>query len=179
RVEAILIMNACYDLEMLGGRTAEEIRVEAAETAKAIQEASIAKSMVTDIFGSSRAVAAATAAANKDKKDSSSTTVRTQTSKKNPMRNPLFDAPSHVIAPVSSLIEAFMGQLLAPASSNAPVRSKDVASKSSKKKEKHADKMPNGTAHQGMAEKNEVKEMGEAGMKGLGCLGAGNRVSVM
>ncbi|KAF9152489.1 WD repeat-containing protein 75, partial [Actinomortierella ambigua] len=157
RVEAILIMNNRYDLEVLGGRTAEEVRVEAAEAvakaaeaAKAVQEASLAKSMVTDIFGSSRAAAAAaaTATANKDKKDSSSTTVRTQTSKKNPMRNPLFDAPSHVMAPVSSLFEAFMGQLLAPASSNAPVRSKDVASKSSKKKEKHADKMPNGTAHQ-------------------------------
>ncbi|KAF9150750.1 hypothetical protein DFQ26_001470, partial [Actinomortierella ambigua] len=45
------------------------------------------------------------------------------------MRNPLSGAFSHVMAPVSSLSETYMGQILASATSNAPVRSQDVARK--------------------------------------------------
>ncbi|KAG0245029.1 WD repeat-containing protein 75, partial [Actinomortierella wolfii] len=162
-IEAILIMNNRYDLEVLGGRTAEELRIEAeeaaAEAAKAAQEAEKAKNLVSNIFGSR----AAAPAAVKDKKD---TTLRSQTTKKNPLRNPLFDAPSHVMAPVSSLFEAFMGQLLAPAISEAPVRSKDASSKASKKKEKHAENMPNGTAQQDTEMETDQKTMDTEGVEG-------------
>ncbi|KAG0370671.1 WD40-repeat-containing domain protein [Gamsiella multidivaricata] len=114
-VEPILIMNHGYDLEVLGGRTAEDLKAEAeeaAEKARALAlEAQKQKTMVTDIFGSSAKAEAASAKA-KEKKERSESTGRGLVSKKNLARNPLFDAPSHVMAPVSSLFEVFMGQLL-------------------------------------------------------------------
>ncbi|KAF9086715.1 hypothetical protein BGX23_008634 [Mortierella sp. AD031] len=120
-VEPILMMNHGFDLEILGGRSAEELKAEAeeaAEKARALAlEAEKQKSLVSDIFGKSAATdaAAAAAKANKDKKDKQqqdSIASRGLVSKKHMVRNPLFDAPSHVMAPVSSLFEVFMGQLL-------------------------------------------------------------------
>ncbi|KFH63820.1 hypothetical protein MVEG_10513 [Podila verticillata NRRL 6337] len=114
-VEPILIMNYGFDLEVLGGRSAEELKTEADElaaaNAKAALEAEKAKTLVTDIFGSSSAEAAK--ALEKQQKRERKEASRGSVSKKNMVRNPLFDAPSHVMAPVSSLFEAFMGQLLA------------------------------------------------------------------
>ncbi|KAI1317106.1 hypothetical protein EDD11_008993 [Mortierella claussenii] len=112
-VEPILIMNHGFDLEILGGRTAEDLKAEAEEAAEkarvAAAEAEKQKTLMTDIFGSSAKAAADQKKEKKEKKESAS---RGMVSKKNMVRNPLFDAPSHVMAPVSSLFEAFMGQLL-------------------------------------------------------------------
>lgn len=116
-VEPILIMNHGFDLEVLGGRTLEELRAEAEEAAEAARNEALElqkrKSLVTDIFGSS-SKAEASQSKSKEKKDKSAEGVasRGMVSKKNMVRNPLFDAPSHVMAPVSSLFEAFMDQLL-------------------------------------------------------------------
>ncbi|KAF9432034.1 hypothetical protein BGZ76_011388 [Entomortierella beljakovae] len=111
-VEPILIMNHGYDLEILGGRTAEELKAEvdeAVEKARAeALEAEKQKSLITDIFGSS----AKPDQKEKDKKEKKENTSKGMVSKKNMARNPLFDAPSHVMAPVSSLFDAFMGQML-------------------------------------------------------------------
>ncbi|KAF9417570.1 hypothetical protein BGZ94_009944 [Podila epigama] len=114
-VEPILIMNHAFDFEILGGRTPEELKAEAEEmalaNAKAAEEAAKSKGLVSGIFGSS-----SDKAAEKQKKKKNEAAVlsqRTTLSKKNLVQNPLFDAPSHVMAPVSSLYEAFMGQLLA------------------------------------------------------------------
>ncbi|KAF9292637.1 hypothetical protein BGZ68_000041 [Mortierella alpina] len=114
-VDPVLIMNHGFDLEVLGGRTAEDLKTEAeeaAEKARALAaEAERQKSLVSDIFGKS---ASKDKASGKDKKDrqESASASRGLVSKKNMVRNPLFDAPSHVMAPVTSLYEAFMGQLL-------------------------------------------------------------------
>ncbi|KAG0031342.1 hypothetical protein BGZ81_001370 [Podila clonocystis] len=114
-VEPILIMNYGFDLEVLGGRSAEELKREsdelARENAAAALEAEKQKTLVTDIFGSASTEAAAKALAQQQKRERKEAS-RGSVSKKNMVRNPLFDAPSHVMAPVSSLFEAFMGQLL-------------------------------------------------------------------
>ncbi|KAF9351527.1 WD repeat-containing protein 75 [Mortierella sp. NVP85] len=113
--EPILIMNHGYELEILGGRTAEELRAEADEAAEKARVEALEnqkqKSLVTDIFGSS-SKAEASQHKSKDRKENDGTAHRGMVSKKNMVRNPLFDAPSHVLAPVTSLYEAFMGQLL-------------------------------------------------------------------
>ncbi|KAF9916156.1 hypothetical protein BX616_004488 [Lobosporangium transversale] len=110
-VEPILIMNYDFDLEVLGGRTAEDLKAEAEEAAEKARAAALEvekqKSLVTDIFGSS-----VKAESKKEKKEKKENAIRNTGSKKNMVRNPLFDAPSHVMAPVSSLFEAFMAQLL-------------------------------------------------------------------
>ncbi|KAF9136120.1 hypothetical protein BGW39_006916 [Mortierella sp. 14UC] len=114
-VEPILIMNHGYAFEVLGGRTVKELKVEAQKAADkaraAALEAEGKKTLMSDIFGKT---AALEAAAMKDKKENKQDTVASRglVSKKHMVRNPLFDAPSHVMAPVSSLFEAFMGQLL-------------------------------------------------------------------
>ncbi|KAG0242251.1 hypothetical protein BGX31_000413 [Mortierella sp. GBA43] len=110
-IEPILIMNNDYDLELLGARTAEELRAEAEEAAEKARAEALElqkqKSLVTDIFGTS-------GKESKEKKDKNSegAASRGLVSKKNMVRNPLFDAPSHVMAPVSSLFDAFMDQML-------------------------------------------------------------------
>ncbi|KAF9187055.1 WD repeat-containing protein 75 [Haplosporangium sp. Z 767] len=110
-VESILIMNHGYDLEILG-RTIGDLQAEAlaeAEKARALAaEAEKQKSMLTDIFGKSGKISSA----EKKKERQQEGASRGMVSKKNMVRNPLFDAPSHVMAPVSSLYEAFMGQML-------------------------------------------------------------------
>ncbi|KAG0315602.1 hypothetical protein BGZ99_007355 [Dissophora globulifera] len=114
-VEPILIMNHAFDLELLGGRTAEDLKVEAEEAAERARAEALAletqKSLVSDIFGATSTQEQAAAAAQKAKSKKENVS-RGMVSKKNMVRNPLFDAPSHVMAPVSSLFEAFMGQLL-------------------------------------------------------------------
>ncbi|KAF9173385.1 hypothetical protein BGX21_002483 [Mortierella sp. AD011] len=111
-VEPILIMNHGFDLEILGGRTAEELKADAEDAVEKARaqalEAQKQKTLVTDIFGSS----AKAEQKEKEKKEKKENASRGLVSKKNMTRNPLFDAPSHVMAPVSSLYEAFMGQLL-------------------------------------------------------------------
>lgn len=117
-VEPILIMNHGFAFEILGGRSVEELKAEAEEAAEKARVAALAaetkKSLMSDIFGKTAAVDAAAAAQDKKEKKQQQDTVasRGMVSKKNMVRNPLFDAPSHVMAPVSSLFEAFMGQLL-------------------------------------------------------------------
>ncbi|KAG0379289.1 hypothetical protein BGX24_000977 [Mortierella sp. AD032] len=117
-VEPILIMNHGYAFEVLGGRTVEELKAEVEEAAEkaraAALEAESKKSLMSDIFGKTDAADAAKAdKEKKDKKQQQDTVAsRGMVSKKQMVRNPLFDAPSHVMAPVSSLFEAFMGQLL-------------------------------------------------------------------
>ncbi|KAF9936435.1 hypothetical protein BGZ67_002382 [Mortierella alpina] len=114
-VDPILIMNHGFDLEVLGGRTAEDLKTEAEEAvekARALAaEAERQKSLVSDIFGKSASKDKATGKDKKERQESASAS-RGLVSKKNMVRNPLFDAPSHVMAPVGSLYEAFMGQLL-------------------------------------------------------------------
>ncbi|OAQ26127.1 WD40 repeat-like protein [Linnemannia elongata AG-77] len=117
-VEPILIMNHGFAFEILGGRSVEELKAEAEEAAEKARVAALAaetkKSLMSDIFGKTAAMDAAAAAQDKKEKKQQQDTVasRGMVSKKNMVRNPLFDAPSHVMAPVSSLFEAFMGQLL-------------------------------------------------------------------
>ncbi|KAF9923543.1 WD repeat-containing protein 75 [Linnemannia zychae] len=114
-VEPILIMNHGYAFEILGGRTVEELKAEAEEAAEkaraAALEAETKKSMMSDIFGKSASVDTAAAAA-KEKKQQDTLASRGMASKKHMVRNPLFDAPAHAMAPVSSLFESFMSQLL-------------------------------------------------------------------
>ncbi|KAF9920729.1 WD repeat-containing protein 75, partial [Modicella reniformis] len=118
-VESILIMNYGYDLEIFGGRTVEELKAEAEEAAERARTEALElqkqKSLVTDIFGSSNKAEVSQQqqqSKEKNERGNEETASRGMVSKKNMVRNPLFDAPSHVMAPVSSLFEAFMGQLL-------------------------------------------------------------------
>ncbi|KAG0046776.1 hypothetical protein BGZ83_008059 [Gryganskiella cystojenkinii] len=118
-VEPILMMSHGYDLEILGGRSAEELKAEAEEAEKKAREIALAaerqKNFVSDIFGLSaeRNAAAEAKEAAAIKRESASSSLSKKSSKKNATaRHPLFDAPSHVMAPVTSLFEAFMEPLL-------------------------------------------------------------------
>ncbi|KAF9967739.1 hypothetical protein BGZ70_008400 [Mortierella alpina] len=140
-VDPILIMNHGFDLEVLGGRTAEDLKTEAEEAiekARALAaEAEKQKSLVSDIFGKS---ASKDKAVGKDKKErqESVSASRGLVSKKNMVRNPLFDAPSHVMAPVGSLYEAFMGQLLT---------NNKAAKEEAKQKKKQQQQLEQGKEH--------------------------------
>jgi len=115
-MEPILMMNYGYDLEVLGGRSVEELKAEAEEAANKARQLALAaerqKSLVSDIFGLSSEKAAASAAAKEAATRKEMGSTKKSSRKNNQARHPLFDAPSHVMAPVTSLFEAFMEPLL-------------------------------------------------------------------
>ncbi|CAO3571143.1 unnamed protein product [Mortierella alpina] len=154
-VDPILIMNHGFDLEVLGGRTAEELKTEAEEAvekARALAaEAEKQKSLVSDIFGKSASKDKATGKDKKERQESVSAS-RGLVSKKNMVRNPLFDAPSHVMAPVGSLYEAFMGQLLT---------NNKAAKEEAKQKKKQQQQLEQGRESGESEETNDVNMDGE------------------
>ncbi|KAG0334775.1 hypothetical protein BG004_000275 [Podila humilis] len=131
-MEPILIMSKGFNLEILGGRTAKEREADAEATAEANAKAALEaekkkQTLMSDIFGTTttttttttavagRAAVEAKAQAKRERKEAAASggaVSRGMISKKNMIRNPLFEAPSHVMAPVMTLYEAFMDQLL-------------------------------------------------------------------
>ncbi|KAF9583045.1 hypothetical protein BGW38_010365 [Lunasporangiospora selenospora] len=119
-VEPILIMNHSDNLEILGGSSIQELKAKAeAETEMAraaAVEASKQKTLLTDTLGKAEQEDSQSKkkkkGANKEGKTSDAT--RGMATKRNMVQNPLFDTSAHLMAPLSTLYEAFMAQLLNP-----------------------------------------------------------------